>query len=110
MTTSRGSQVGVAISFHFGKSFVSNCAFAIVLPGPVLAAVRVVAVRDFDFVAAASITVACLTVCQLSYLVRALLSRNATRALFGDQSDDHIRENRQEGVPRVQNPTRSYLA
>lgn len=77
--------------------------YAIAVAAPVLAAVAATAVRDFGFVAAAGITFACLTVSQIAYLLASWLSVRYLSALFGHESDDHIRKDDQSSVPRKHN-------
>jgi hypothetical protein len=65
--------------------------FVVGLTAPVVAAVAAIALRDLDFIAAAAITFACLTVHQIGYLAGAWLRiRHATSsdALSSDEPSD----------------------
>jgi uncharacterized protein (DUF2062 family) len=77
------------------------------LSAPVLAAVAAIALREFDFVAAAAITFACLTVSQMAYLLGAWLStrrmESSDASLAGEQPDERVGENGQPGVRGEQN-------
>jgi hypothetical protein len=77
------------------------------LSAPVLAAVAAIVLLEFGFVPAAAITVACLTVSQVTYLIGAWLrikrTASSDRSLTANKSDDRSDDERQNRVANERN-------